>query len=150
MCNQIWNLEYIDLAHLLYKNVVSNIDKPNKSTWLWWRWWYLSWSQQVLEGKIYHKYWRVVGGFFELYKNFAKNISGTCQWFNQLHVNYKKCHSGCTIWKMYKYDPTVPPKNGKGPQAIMGHNWWSIMVTVCSNWWVQCNTKHTMYVIYCK
>jgi len=34
MCNQIWNLEYIDLAHLLYKNVVSNIDKPKKSTWL--------------------------------------------------------------------------------------------------------------------
>ena len=30
MCNQIWNLEYIDLAHLLYKNVVSNIDKPKK------------------------------------------------------------------------------------------------------------------------
>jgi hypothetical protein len=28
MCIQIWNLEYIDLAHLLYKNVVSNIDKP--------------------------------------------------------------------------------------------------------------------------
>jgi hypothetical protein len=47
--------------------------------------------QQVLEGKIYHKYWRVVGRFFELYKNFAKNISGTCQWFNQLHVYYKKC-----------------------------------------------------------
>ena len=33
MSNQIWNLEYIDLAHLLYKNVVSNIDKPKKSTW---------------------------------------------------------------------------------------------------------------------
>ena len=30
MCNQIWNLEYIDLAHLLFKNVVSNIDKPKK------------------------------------------------------------------------------------------------------------------------
>ena len=30
MSNQIWNLEYIDLAHLLYKNVVSNIDKPKK------------------------------------------------------------------------------------------------------------------------
>ena len=30
MCNQIWNLEYIDLAHLLYKNFVSNIDKPKK------------------------------------------------------------------------------------------------------------------------
>jgi hypothetical protein len=26
----MWNLEYIDLAHLLYKNVVSNIDKPKK------------------------------------------------------------------------------------------------------------------------
>ena len=34
MSNQIWNLEYIDLAHLHYKNVVSNIDKPKKSTWL--------------------------------------------------------------------------------------------------------------------
>jgi hypothetical protein len=30
MSNQIWNLEYIDLAHLLYKNCVSNIDKPKK------------------------------------------------------------------------------------------------------------------------
>ena len=30
ICNQIWNLEYIELAHLLYKNVVSNIDKPIK------------------------------------------------------------------------------------------------------------------------
>jgi hypothetical protein len=30
MSNQIWNLEYIDLAHLLYKNFVSNIDKPKK------------------------------------------------------------------------------------------------------------------------
>jgi hypothetical protein len=30
MPNQIWNLEYIDLAHLLYKNFVSNIDKPKK------------------------------------------------------------------------------------------------------------------------
>jgi hypothetical protein len=30
MCNQIWNLEYIDLAHLLYANFVSNIDKPEK------------------------------------------------------------------------------------------------------------------------
>ena len=29
MCNQIWNLEYIDLAHLLYKNCVS-IDKPKQ------------------------------------------------------------------------------------------------------------------------
>jgi hypothetical protein len=54
MCNQIWNLEYIDLAHLLYKNVVSNIDKPKKV---------LGFdedgdilTQQVLEGKIYHKY----------------------------------------------------------------------------------------------
>ena len=31
MCNQIWNLEYIDLAHLLYKNCVS-IDKPKQVT----------------------------------------------------------------------------------------------------------------------
>ena len=53
MSNQIWNLEYIDLAHLLYKNV-SNIDKPKKV---------LGFdedgdilTQQVLEGKIYHKY----------------------------------------------------------------------------------------------
>jgi hypothetical protein len=30
MCNQIWNLEYIDLAHLHYKNCVSNIDKPKE------------------------------------------------------------------------------------------------------------------------
>jgi hypothetical protein len=30
MSNQIWNLEYIDLAHLLYKSFVSNIDKPKK------------------------------------------------------------------------------------------------------------------------
>ena len=30
MCNQIWNLEYIDLTHLLYKHFVSNIDKPIK------------------------------------------------------------------------------------------------------------------------
>ena len=30
MSNQIWNLEYIDLTHLLYKNFVSNIDKPKK------------------------------------------------------------------------------------------------------------------------
>jgi hypothetical protein len=30
MCNQIWNLEYIDLTHLLYNNFVSNIDKPKK------------------------------------------------------------------------------------------------------------------------
>jgi hypothetical protein len=30
MSIQIWNLEYIDLAHLLYKNVISNIDKPKK------------------------------------------------------------------------------------------------------------------------
>jgi hypothetical protein len=28
--NQIWNLEYIDLAHLLYTKIVSNIDKPRK------------------------------------------------------------------------------------------------------------------------
>jgi hypothetical protein len=30
MSNQIWNLEYIDLAHLLDKSFVSNIDKPKK------------------------------------------------------------------------------------------------------------------------
>jgi DNA-dependent RNA polymerase auxiliary subunit epsilon len=30
MSNQIWNLEYIDLTHLLYNNFVSNIDKPKK------------------------------------------------------------------------------------------------------------------------
>ena len=30
MSNQIWNLEYIELAHLLYKYFVSNIDKPKK------------------------------------------------------------------------------------------------------------------------
>jgi hypothetical protein len=30
MSNQIWNLEYIDLAHLLYTKIVSNIDKPKK------------------------------------------------------------------------------------------------------------------------
>ena len=30
MSNQTWNLEYFDLAHLLNKNVVSNIDKPKK------------------------------------------------------------------------------------------------------------------------
>lgn len=29
--NQIWNLEYVDLAQLLYKNFVSNIDQPKKS-----------------------------------------------------------------------------------------------------------------------
>ena len=29
MYNQILNLEYIDLAHLLYKNSVSNIEKPS-------------------------------------------------------------------------------------------------------------------------
>ncbi|CAC5407839.1 unnamed protein product [Mytilus coruscus] len=28
--NQIWNLEYVDLAQLLYKNFVSNIDQPKK------------------------------------------------------------------------------------------------------------------------
>jgi hypothetical protein len=30
MCSQIWNLEYIDLAHLPYKKIVSNIDKLKK------------------------------------------------------------------------------------------------------------------------
>ena len=30
MSIQIWNLEYIDLAHLLYKKFISNIDKPKK------------------------------------------------------------------------------------------------------------------------
>jgi hypothetical protein len=29
MCNQILNLEYIDLAHLLNTNFVSNIEKPS-------------------------------------------------------------------------------------------------------------------------
>jgi hypothetical protein len=41
----------------------------------------------------------------------------------QLHVYYKKCRSECTIWKNVQIWPTVPSKNGKGPQAIMGHNW---------------------------
>ena len=75
MRNQIWNLEYIDLAHLLYKNCVSNIDKPKKV---------LGFDEDgdiLIERSKYSKVKSItnIEEFFELYKNFAKKISGTCQ-----------------------------------------------------------------------
>ena len=148
MCNQILNLEYIDLAHLLYKNCVSNIEKP--SDWFWWRWCYPSWTQQVLEGKIYHKYWRVVRGFLNYITILLKKYPALANDLISYMYIIRSAVPNVPFENNVQVWPTVPPKKDKGPQAIMGHNWWSIVVTVCSNWWAQCSTKHTTYVIYCK
>jgi hypothetical protein len=79
MCNQIWNLEYIDLAHLLYKNGVSNIDKPKKV---------LGFDEDgdiLVERSKYSKVKSITNieewseGFLNYIKILLIKISGTCQ-----------------------------------------------------------------------